>query len=86
MVILGILFGLAAAGGVAFLVCSLILLKSNDFGNTNADIDQYTGYNPVNIVNEGRGARLLPLFMRHGHTDGLVPSVEERGPLFLRDG
>ena len=54
MVILGILFGLAAAGGVAFLVCSLILLKSNDFGNTNADIDQYTGYNPVNIVNEGQ--------------------------------
>ncbi|MBR4581990.1 MAG: hypothetical protein IKO32_12230 [Lachnospiraceae bacterium] len=54
MIVVGILFGLIAAGGAAFLICSIILLKSNDFGNTQTDIDRYTGYSPVNIVNEGQ--------------------------------
>jgi len=54
MVVVGILIGLATAGGLAFLICSIVLVKSNDFGNTKADIDDYTGYSPVQITNEGQ--------------------------------
>lgn len=54
MVILGVLFGLALAGGIAFLVCTIVLKKSNDFGNTEAGIEQYTGYDPIRIQNMGQ--------------------------------
>ena len=38
VVIIGILLGMSFAGGLAYLVSSIILMKSNDFGNTKADI------------------------------------------------
>ena len=57
MVILGVLFGLALAGGIAFLVCTIVLKKSNDFGNTEAGIEQNNGYAPLKIQNKGQERR-----------------------------
>ena len=54
IVIIGILLGMSFAGGLAYLVSSIILMKSNDFGNTKADIKQYTGYDDIEIINEGQ--------------------------------
>ena len=47
IVFLGIILGIALAAGLSFLISSIILLKSNDFGNVQATIEQYTGYDPI---------------------------------------
>ena len=51
---LGILLGLFAAGGIALLCSVFVLAKSNDYGNKEPDIEQYTGYEPVQIYNAGQ--------------------------------
>lgn len=50
----GILLGLALAVGLAFLITASSLSKSNDFGDTDIPIDQYTGYTPPQITSAGQ--------------------------------
>ena len=54
MTVIGIILGLIVAGGIASIVTITILTKSNEFGNKEADIEQYTGYNPINVENVGQ--------------------------------
>ena len=49
MIVIGIIFGLALSAGVAFMIGAIILRKSNDFGDSTAEITTYTGYDPVNV-------------------------------------
>ena len=49
-----IIFGLAFVGGVAALISVFALAKSNDYGNQEADLERYTGYNPIEIYNAGQ--------------------------------
>ena len=52
--VVGILLGLALAVGLAFLITASSLSKSNDFGDTDIPIDQYTGYTPPQITSVGQ--------------------------------
>ena len=54
MIVIGIFIGLALGVGIAFVIGSVLLKKSNDFGDSTASLDQYTGYDPVEIVNQGQ--------------------------------
>ena len=38
MIVLGVLFGLALSAGIAFMIGAIILRKSNDFGDSTADL------------------------------------------------
>lgn len=51
--LLGILFGLAVAGGLAYFIASSVLVKSNDFGDEPIDLQQFAGYDPISIENAG---------------------------------
>ncbi len=48
-IVIGVFLGIALAAGLSFLISSIILLKSNDFGNVQASIEQYTGYDPIQV-------------------------------------
>jgi len=52
--LLGILFGLAVAAGLAYFIASSVLVKSNDFGDEPIDLQQYAGYDPIFIENAGQ--------------------------------
>jgi len=50
---LGIVFGLAIAAGLAYFIATSVLVKSNDFGDEPIDLQQYAGYDPISIENQG---------------------------------
>lgn len=54
MIAAGILIGLVLGAGIAFVISSVLLKKSNDFGDSTASLEQYTGYDPVEITNQGQ--------------------------------
>ena len=54
MIAIGIIIGLAFGVGIAFVICTAVLKKSNDFGDSTANLEQYTGYDPVEITNQGQ--------------------------------
>ena len=54
MIAIGVLIGLVLGTGIAFVISSVILKKSNDFGDSTASLEQYTGYDPVEITNQGQ--------------------------------
>lgn len=47
--VLGVLFGLSLAGALAYFIAANTLLKSNDFGDDNIDLQHYAGYDPIAI-------------------------------------
>ena len=46
-IVVGVLLGMVFAAALSCFLVTLILLKSNDFGNSQAGIEQYTGYDPI---------------------------------------
>ena len=48
-IVIGVFLGIALAAGLSFLISSIILLKSNDFGNVQSSIEQYNGYDPIQV-------------------------------------
>ena len=54
MIAFGVLIGLAFGVGIAFVICTKKIKKTNDFGDNTATLEQYTGYDPVEITNQGQ--------------------------------
>ena len=49
-IVIGVFLGIALAAGLSFLISSIILLKSNDFGNVQVDSpDGNSSYNSHSI-------------------------------------
>ena len=54
MAVFGIIVGIALAIGLACFITSIVLLKSNNIGDSTGSLQQYAGYDPIIAECEGQ--------------------------------
>ncbi|MCR4813341.1 MAG: hypothetical protein K5879_00780 [Lachnospiraceae bacterium] len=59
MGIIGIIVGIVLAVGIACFITSIVLLKSNDMGNSTGSLEQYAGYDPIIAENAGQVSGMM---------------------------